>query len=199
MNNASVVRVLKSFGSLHDDVTGHRPLDRAEQGDQFVQADAADEFHHQKMHRSGVVDSIGSNDVRVIELHAGSTFQLHSSQHAGIQSVLGRHDFDGDLAIFFRVFGDEDATHAAESEQFTNAIAIDHKTAISPFEESLGLKRRENSFFDEPLGCRFGCGVGIQFQFRLDLAHLGRCQQTALFDQLQEVLRCDGNLHIQQL
>ena len=70
--------------------------------------------------------------------------------------MLGRHHFQSDLAIFVRIFGDEDTAHPAESQQLANPISIDHEATISPLQKSLGLKRSQQLFFDHTPSRFFG-------------------------------------------
>lgn len=130
-----------------------------------MQADSPNQFHHQKVDRSGCSYAVCLNDIRVVQLHAGRRFQLHASQHAGIERMVGREYFQGHFLVFNRILRDENTAHSAEAKHLSHAVAVDYKAAISAFQQSFGLKRGQQPFTNQSSGGLFGRGIFRDLQF----------------------------------
>ena len=75
MDEAHFVGVLQAVGDLGDVVGGRVVIERALPDDDLVQVLAVDVLHHDVMDVAFVVDVVGADDVRIVELGDGAGFE----------------------------------------------------------------------------------------------------------------------------
>ena len=165
------------------------------QRDKFVQTDPAKEFHDQIVDGTGCVHAICTDDIWMVQSHAGDGFQFHSGQHPGIKCMIRCKDLNGNFPILFWVFSDEDAPHSSEAQDFANSVAINDKASVSPLQQPLGLKRSQNPSSNQEFCCFLCRGRIRNLQLLTHFLDLRYGKQLAFFKQFKKVLCCDRNLH----
>ena len=94
MHQAVLVGVLQAEGRLADDLAGVGHGQRAVLGDQRVQIDAFDQFHHEVMHAVLLARVVGGDDVRMVELAGGFHLAGKSFDYPRIMPPVGGQDLE---------------------------------------------------------------------------------------------------------
>src|SRR5205085_57409 len=122
VDEAHQVAVMHADGRLSDVVSGTSGVERAEAGDDLLQAGAVDVFHHEEVQAVGLVDVVSADNVRVVKSRDGAGFAVEAFEVARVGELFDWQHFDGDQTLHENMFAEVDGPHAADAEEFEEAI-----------------------------------------------------------------------------
>jgi hypothetical protein len=83
---------------------------------------ALDEFHHEGAHAAGFLQAVNVRDVRMIEGGEGLSFACEPREAVVIVGNRFRQDFEGDIAIEFRIAGAVDLPHPSFTDLHCDVV-----------------------------------------------------------------------------
>jgi len=150
MNQAALMRIMQTNGSLHDDVGGLLHRQRAFGTDESPQIGAGHILRHQVMHIAVLSRVIGADEIRVIELGLRSNLAFEIFNRL-VRRLMNRQHFDGTFAAHHIVNRFEDLSHAALADEIRDDIRPQIEF-VFPGQHLVGLIRRDNFHFDQLVG-----------------------------------------------
>ena len=111
-----------------------------------------DVLHHDVMDVAFVVDVVGADDVRVVELGNGAGFETEPLQVRRIVHAVRRQHFDRHAPLHELVLGQVDAAHAALADLAEQLVFAEAEALVLPGEQLVGLPPRDEVVRDQQLG-----------------------------------------------